>query len=203
MPAIPELAAVSALDDDDLLVVVEDGVTKKITVAELRTAMRGEQIVETIEVGAGGAADIDFDSIPTDGTHLILRALLQWEADAAEWAGVQLNGNSSGYYQTYQYNFNDTYVDANRNNQSMSWVAYVAKSSAAQMTSLVMEIPFYRSSIGQIVAMARSATHTDGNYQTISMSTGGGNFPVTRVRLLHASSGDFKEGSRATLSVVR
>lgn len=36
---ISELAAISALDDDDVMVVIEDGATKKVTIAELRSAL--------------------------------------------------------------------------------------------------------------------------------------------------------------------
>lgn len=39
MPKVSEYPAISALDDDDLLVIVEDGATKKVTVAELRSAL--------------------------------------------------------------------------------------------------------------------------------------------------------------------
>jgi hypothetical protein len=41
MPAIPDLPAISAIDDDDVLIVVEDGVAKKITVAQLGAALGG------------------------------------------------------------------------------------------------------------------------------------------------------------------
>ena len=39
MPLLTELPAISAIDDDDILVIEEDGVTKRITVAELRLAL--------------------------------------------------------------------------------------------------------------------------------------------------------------------
>jgi hypothetical protein len=39
MPKISEYDEATALDDDDVLVVVEDGVTKKLTVADLRQAL--------------------------------------------------------------------------------------------------------------------------------------------------------------------
>lgn len=41
MPKISEYAAITALDDDDILVIVEDGANKKVTIAQLRAALVG------------------------------------------------------------------------------------------------------------------------------------------------------------------
>lgn len=53
---ITELAAISALDEDDILAVVEDGTTKKVTLAQLRTALFAgvKASASSITVSSGG-----------------------------------------------------------------------------------------------------------------------------------------------------
>ena len=42
MPSLSGLAAISALDEDDVFLVEEDGVSKKVTIAQLRAALNRE-----------------------------------------------------------------------------------------------------------------------------------------------------------------
>ena len=69
----------------------------------------GYQLVETITVGAGGAASIEFTSIPQDGVDLVLVYSLRGTATLitgatvnlnsdttnANYAGIELTGNGS------------------------------------------------------------------------------------------------------------
>jgi len=55
----------------------------------------GMELIETIEVGSGGVAAIEFTSIPQDGLDLIL--LLSSRADNAEQAFFTTLNNTTGY----------------------------------------------------------------------------------------------------------
>lgn len=57
------------------------------------------ELVEHIEVGAGGAASIEFTSIPQDGVDLLLLTSLRSNRTGSSIDGValQLNSSSSGF----------------------------------------------------------------------------------------------------------
>jgi hypothetical protein len=72
---ITQLTAISALDEDDVLLVVEDGTAKKVTVAQLRTALAAG-IFSGARVGisgdvtpAGSTVAWDTEIYDTDGYH--------------------------------------------------------------------------------------------------------------------------------------
>lgn len=71
----------------------------------------GMQLIETIEVGAGGAASIEFTSIPQDGVDLVLLTSLRTSSSFGQ-ADIQFNGVGSGY--SYRYLRGDgSTVDSN------------------------------------------------------------------------------------------
>jgi len=64
------------------------------------------ELIETVEVGAGGAASIEFTSIPQDGTDLVVllsgrttsgsnRADLELNGSTANFTRLRLTGNGS------------------------------------------------------------------------------------------------------------
>jgi hypothetical protein len=55
----------------------------------------GYQLIEHIEVGAGGAASIEFTGIPQDGVDLVLLTSLRGEGGA--YPNITLNGTSANY----------------------------------------------------------------------------------------------------------
>lgn len=63
------------------------------------------ELIETIEVGAGGAASITFSGIPQDGIHLVLKAEMRGTTGGNQaLLGGRLNGDGAGnglYDQAY------------------------------------------------------------------------------------------------------
>ena len=56
------------------------------------------QLVETIEVGAGGAASIEFTSIPQDGTDLLVKLSMRGTNSAVfDQILMRINGSTSTY----------------------------------------------------------------------------------------------------------
>ena len=55
------------------------------------------ELIETIEVGAGGAASIEFTSIPQDGVDLVvLFSAKQGSTNAHLWMNITINGSGTG-----------------------------------------------------------------------------------------------------------
>ena len=57
----------------------------------------GMQLIETIEVGSGGAASIEFTSIPQDGVDLVLKASARHATSNSPISFVYFNGVTTGY----------------------------------------------------------------------------------------------------------
>ena len=57
----------------------------------------GMQLIETIEVGSGGAASIEFTSIPQDGVDLLLKISCRADNYTSDFLYVQINGLTTGY----------------------------------------------------------------------------------------------------------
>ena len=54
--------------------------------------------IQTVTVGAGGAASVSFTSIPSTYKHLQIRG---FGLDSSAWIGIQFNGVTSGYTEHY------------------------------------------------------------------------------------------------------
>jgi hypothetical protein len=94
---ITQLSAISALDDDDLMVVVEDGTAKKVTVAQLRSALGVPFYTSTL---GGDTANFDITSIPAGGSYLEIVADLRGTESAVQSdVCVRFNNDSGTNYQ--------------------------------------------------------------------------------------------------------
>jgi hypothetical protein len=59
----------------------------------------GYQLIETIEVGAGGAASIEFTGIPQDGVDLVVKASMRSVGTSTnEQINFRINNNSGSIY---------------------------------------------------------------------------------------------------------
>lgn len=61
----------------------------------------GLQLIETITVGSGGAASIEFTSIPQDGVDLVLVLSVRQNDAGSDFGGsvrLKLNESATGYY---------------------------------------------------------------------------------------------------------
>ena len=56
------------------------------------------QIGSTITVGAGGAANITFTSIPNTFTHLVIKASMRWDSSSDGWSYLRFNGDTGNNY---------------------------------------------------------------------------------------------------------
>jgi len=63
----------------------------------------GYQLIETVEVGSGGASSIEFTGIPQDGVDLVLLVSARFETDNNTIFGLTLNNDTtSGNYSAVQ-----------------------------------------------------------------------------------------------------
>jgi len=67
----------------------------------------GMQLIETIEVGSGGAASIEFTSIPQDGVDLLVVASVRESSYNDGFLGLRLNGSSTIGDYAYVYLYGD------------------------------------------------------------------------------------------------
>ena len=56
------------------------------------------ELIEHIEVGSGGAASIEFTSIPQDGVDLVLKYSLRIDQDTFYRVGIRFNSDSGDNY---------------------------------------------------------------------------------------------------------
>jgi len=79
----------------------------------------GMQLIETIEVGSGGAASIEFTSIPQTGVDLILKTSLRASSTNYQ-AKVGIN-NASGTYSSIYLLTNNGFVNSNTSLKTFGW----------------------------------------------------------------------------------
>ena len=91
-------------------------------------------LISSVTVGSGGAANIEFTSIPQTYTDLLLRASLRaTTADFEVWATLTLNGTTSGY--TSRILYGDGSVVANLTETSSSAWNYAGIMTANTATA--------------------------------------------------------------------
>ena len=91
--------------------------------------------IATVSVGSGGAANVEFTSIPATFTHLQIRAILKTTTSAAkdyEVIYMRLNGDTGSNYALHQITGNGTTAAAgNGVNQTLMYAVYGSKSGLA------------------------------------------------------------------------
>lgn len=109
MSNITDLIELLAADDADLLEIVDTsdtsmaatGTNKRITVGNLREAIGGRKLIETITLGSGAPGEFNFASIPGAYNRLVIEGLVRGDIAAAlESLTISLNGDTAdaSYY---------------------------------------------------------------------------------------------------------
>lgn len=207
MPKISALPAISSLDDDDVFAVVEDGTLKQVTVAQLRSLLSGQALIEEVVVGAGGVASIDFQSIPSTYRHLRIEYVMRLEALSGEYIGMRFNNDSAtNYVKANHFNGNTGTGGEADNNATHIVVGYSPGSSdnADAACTGVIDIPYYaqtdlrKGANGQFFS---DLTNTDSNFYAMHF---GGSWKSTaainRVQIFRRGGAtDIEQGSRFSL----
>ena len=161
------------------------------------------QLIETIEVGAGGAASIEFTSIPQDGVDLV--CVFSTRSDttgSAEVIYTQLNSDTGANYAYVALRGNGSSASSfGGSSQNQLFIGYQPKSSdtASTFTNTEIYVSNYTSSSAKSVA-SNSADENNGTeaFQTLTANTYSTSSPVTTLKV-YPLSGNFVQYSSASL----
>lgn len=110
------------------------------------------ELIASVTVGAGGASSIDFTSIPTTYTDLVVKLNLRNTATGSPrgWAFVRLNNDSSAIYDermVYTTNGTSAASASNSNGTEISWNPVVGASATSNtFSNNLIYIPNYTGS---------------------------------------------------------
>ena len=114
------------------------------------------ELIASYEVGAGGASSIDFTSIPSTYTDLVLKVSLRAETSGIDAAKVTFNGSSSGYsYRSIWASGSGTPASYNGSSDGYFQLQYSGgtSSTASTFTNGEMYIPNYAGSTNKSASL--------------------------------------------------
>lgn len=165
--------------------------------------------IATVTVGSGGAANIEFTSIPATYTDLLLKMSLR----DAQTTGVEsvdivlkFNGSSSGYYMRSIYGSGSSAGSASSSNAAGLWGMYDSTDSTTANTFSNNEIyiPNYTSSNYKSVSQDGAG---ENNATTVYMSLMAGLWQntaaITSIAITQYNSNNWKQYSSATLYGIK
>lgn len=192
---ISALTEATSLTDTDELVIATAGASKKIGA----DTMHG-YIAETT-VGAGGAVNIDFTSIPGTYRHLRLEGAAQTESATVDYLTLRFNNDSgTNYYSQLLLASNTTVSGQEEAAVSDGRIATLPDTAETQPVHFTIDVPFYASTVFRKVALSKF-----GGYYDSANRIGTGSLlwtnaaAVTRITVLTDSGSDLKEGTRISL----
>jgi hypothetical protein len=104
--------------------------------------------IATVTVGSGGAATIDFTSIPATYTHLQIRGIVRdtTAGTGSQNASIQVNGSSTGYSLHYVAGNGSSAFTDNAYNASQSYLYPVVSggATASVFSSAIIDILDYK-----------------------------------------------------------
>ena len=157
-------------------------------------------LISAVTVGAGGAASIDFTSIPSTWTDLVLKVSGR-STTTDEYATIGFNGSTASFSGRYLYGNGSTTASG-----TLVPIVYTCSSGSTASTfgNGEVYIPNYAGSTNK--SMSIDST-TENNGTTISMILQAGLWSntaaINRVTLTHSGSGVFAQYSTAYLYGVK
>ena len=163
----------------------------------------GYQLIETISVGSGGAASIEFTGIPQDGVDLVCLYSLRSETGGYdENLKVQFNSDTGSNYSRKKLAGNGATL-SNNTNTGIGYIPAVSNgstSTANTFSSFQMTISNYTSTANKSVSIdnvtENNATSAVQELTAGSYSTSSG---ITSIKVLHEGAGELGEYSTASL----
>ena len=164
------------------------------------------QIGSTVTVGAGGAASIDFTSIPATYTDLILKFSVR-DNNSAVYNNMLLtfNGSSSGYSERVLGGTGSAAFSSNQATTSLQY-QYInsATSTASSFSNGELYIPNYAGSNNKSVSVdAVQENNATTAVAGISAELWSNSAAITSIKLQPASSKTFQQYSTASLYGIK
>jgi hypothetical protein len=160
--------------------------------------------IASVTVGAGGAASIDFTSIPSTYTDLVLKISGRNTANSSI-VDLTFNGSTSGY--SYRGLYGNGSSAASNNGSSVASIALLALEvstyTASTFSNQEIYIPNYAGSQNKSVS-ADEVTENNATLSVASLYAGlwDNSAAITSIKL-DPDSGDFAQYSTATLYGIK
>jgi len=160
------------------------------------------ELIETIEVGSGGVAALEFTSIPNDGVHLLL--LLSSRADNGEQAFYTTINNSGGYVYPQRYQgFNGSSVQSASRDDNGFFFNFHNHSGTTTNTfsNTSLLISNYASSSFKSISTESSTENnsTSSIYNLIHSALYESTSAVSSIKMTQQLSGNFVQYTTASL----
>lgn len=161
----------------------------------------GYQLIETIEVGAGGAASIEFTGIPQDGVDLQVVIATRSTVTNASQAKIAFNGTTGVYTYRYLRGSGSAVISNSITNDYYGLIGFVnnSTSTANTFTNYKIYLPSYTSSLNKSYSIdAVSENNASEAWQTIVAGIMNNTAAITSI-LLTNNTGNFAQYSTASL----
>lgn len=164
------------------------------------------ELIETVEVGAGGASEMVFTNIPTDGTYTDLKLVVSGRTTGATYTDIlfEFNGvNANKSYRQLYGTGSGVGSDSNSTQMRMGQINGVDSTSNV-FTSAELYIPNYagsnfKSSSADSVAENNATTAPQALVASLWSNTAA----VNQIKLTTGNASNFVQGSRASLYGIK
>lgn len=164
----------------------------------------GMQLVETIEVGSGGAASLEFTSIPDTGTDLVVKFSGRYSNLSSAQIQINLNGDTTTSNYTYQLLRGSSSTASAINSSNTTYGATMNEQSdtASCFSNVELYFPNYNSSLVKTWLMTgvRSQNSSSQTIHNVAYKWNNSN-AITSIKLA-SSSGDLAQYSIASLYMI-
>jgi hypothetical protein len=160
----------------------------------------GYQLIETIEVGSGGAASIEFTSIPQDGVSLVVLCSLRVTNNSGE-SRIRLNNSTTGYSAILLYGDGSSAGSYSTSSTYIQLGDTQYSATANTFASVQVTIPNYTSSSAKSTS-SENVSENNGTlaYQNVVAGSWTGTAAIASLQILGSSS--FVQHSTASLYKV-
>jgi hypothetical protein len=163
------------------------------------------EAIATVEVGSGGAADIEFTSIPATFTDLVVKMSGRSTSGGVNRGSyIAFNGSSTGYTDLYLQGSGSAASSGSAGGTGNIYLGETDGSGATASTFSNQEIyiPNYTSANYKSVS-ADSVAETNATTQYMSLNAGLWSNAAAITSILLTTSGNFAEHSTATLYGIK
>ena len=165
------------------------------------------EAIATVEVGSGGAATIEFTSIPATYTDLVVKlSLRKSDSNTLSWSNMTFNSSSSGYSAKRLYG-NGSAAASDTNPDVGTSSLYIGSSNSATSTSNTFSnfevyIPNYTSSNNKSISIdSVQEDNATSAYQFLVAGLWSNSAAISRIDI--AGFANYVEYSTATLYGIK
>ena len=164
------------------------------------------KLIETVTVGSGGAASIDFTSIPQTYTDLVIKLSSRTATGGASDVIAEFNGDvTAANYSMRQIQGSGTSVSSTGGgSSSQALTSSGSTDTASTFANSEMYIPNYA---GSTAKSSSNDSVTENNattaYATLRASLYAGTAAITAIKFTHSSGANFAQYSSASLYGIK